>query len=171
MSVKAHEGFKEKIEESFSRQTAMRLIGAELAAVEPGKVVIRMPYRADLCQQNGFVHAGIISTIADSAGGAARPRSETARPLTRRARAGYAGFTMFEPQYDVLSAEFKINLLRPATGDVFEAEGEAIKAGRRLTVTRMRVFALRHGDDSRKLVAEGMQTLAVVEKPGQDQQG
>ena len=68
MSVKAHEGFKEKIEESFSRQTAMRLIGAELAAVEPGKVVIRMPYRADLCQQNGFVHAGIISTIADSAG-------------------------------------------------------------------------------------------------------
>ena len=76
----------------------MRLLGAELALVEPGRVEITLPYRADLCQQNGYLHAGISTTIADTAG-------------------GYAAYSLFEPGQDVLTSEFKMNFLAPAKGE------------------------------------------------------
>ncbi|HVF22055.1 MAG TPA: PaaI family thioesterase, partial [Pyrinomonadaceae bacterium] len=82
--------FIEQIQQSFTKQTIMALIGGELTRVEPGIVEITLPYRSDLTQQHGYVHAGIITTIADSA-------------------CGYAAYTLMPPNSDVLAVEFKVN--------------------------------------------------------------
>jgi uncharacterized protein (TIGR00369 family) len=100
----------------------MQLIGATLSRVEPGMVDISLPFREDLTQQNGFIHAGIITTIADSA-------------------CGYAAYTLMPAGASVLSVEYKVNLLRPAAGESFVAEGRVIKPGNTLTVTRADVYA------------------------------
>src|SRR5215813_14377157 len=118
--------FAEEIEASFAKQTIMSLIGAELSRVEPGVVEITLPYRADLTQQHGYVHAGIITTIADSA-------------------CGYAAYSLMPPNSEVLSVEFKVNLLRPAKGETFTAMAEVVKAGKTLTVVRADVFAIDEG--------------------------
>ena len=117
-------GFVEEVQKSFAEQSIMKLIGAELAVVQPGLVEISLPYSRDLTQQDGFLHAGIITTIADSA-------------------AGYAAFTLMPAGSRVLSVEFKVNLLRPASGEQFLARAEVIKAGKTLTVVRSDVFAIR----------------------------
>ncbi|MBZ0133097.1 MAG: PaaI family thioesterase [Rhodocyclaceae bacterium] len=111
---------------SFARQQVMRLIGAEMGALAPGHCEVRLPFRADLTQQNGFFHAGITSTIVDSAG-------------------GYAGLTLMPAGADVLTVEFKLNLLAPADGDLLVAEGQVLKSGRNLVITRGEVYAIRDG--------------------------
>src|SRR6266498_4605412 len=115
--------FAEEIRSSFAKQGIMRLIGAELDRVEPGMVEIRLPYRADLAQQHGYLHAGVVTTIADSA-------------------CGYAAYSLMPAGSEVLSVEFKVNLLRPAQGETFVARAEVIKAGRTLTVVRADVFGI-----------------------------
>ncbi|HEX6045460.1 MAG TPA: PaaI family thioesterase [Pyrinomonadaceae bacterium] len=114
--------FAEEIRESFAKQTIMDLIGASLTLVEPGVVEITLPYRADLTQQHGYVHAGVVTTIADSA-------------------CGYAAYTLMPVESDVLAVEFKVNLLRPAKGELFVARAEVMKPGRTLTVVRADVTA------------------------------
>src|ERR1700741_5195130 len=116
--------FVEDIKSSFAKQSIMTLIGAELVAVEPGVVEIKLPYRVDLGQQDGYLHAGVVTTIADSA-------------------CGYAAFSLMPAGSAVLSVEFKVNLLRPARGASFVARAEVIKAGSTLSVTRADVFAIR----------------------------
>lgn len=116
----------------------MQLIGAALARVEPGIVDIVLPYRADLTQQNGYIHAGIITTVADSA-------------------CGYAAYTLMPAGSGVLSVEFKVNLLRPAAGEKFVAEGRVIKAGGTLTVTRCDVYGW--VAEEAKLVATMLATM------------
>ena len=116
----------------------MALIGAELTTVEPGLVVIELPYRDDLCQQHGFFHAGVTSTIADSAG-------------------GYAAFSLFPADASVLTTEFKINLLAPADGERLRAVGRVVKPGRTLTICDVEVFAVKHGGE--KICAKLLQTL------------
>ncbi len=111
-----------RVQASFGQQSIMALLGARLGAVEPGRVDIVLPYRADLCQQNGFLHAGISTTIADSAG-------------------GYAAFTLFGPGEDVLTSEFKMNFLAPAKGDRFLATGRVVKPGKRLSVCQVEMHA------------------------------
>ena len=111
---------------SFARQKVMALIGAGLGALAPGHCEIRLPFRDDLTQQNGFFHAGITSTIVDSAG-------------------GYAGLTLMPAGADVLTVEFKLNLLAPADGDYLVAEGQVLKSGRNLVITRGEVYAIRGG--------------------------
>ncbi|SEK08616.1 PaaI family thioesterase [Achromobacter sp. NFACC18-2] len=111
-----------RVQASFDQQSIMALLGARLGAVEPGRVDIVLPYRADLCQQNGFLHAGISTTIADSAG-------------------GYAAFTLFGPGEDVLTSEFKMNFLAPAKGDRFLATGRVVKPGKRLSVCQVEMHA------------------------------
>jgi uncharacterized protein (TIGR00369 family) len=115
-------GFTETIAESFAQQAIMNLIGARLARVEPGIVEIELPFRADLTQQDGYLHAGIVTTVADSA-------------------CGYAALSLMPRGSRVLSVEFKVNLLRPARGELFVARAEVIKAGRTLSVVRADVFA------------------------------
>ena len=133
--------FAERVRASFARQTIMTLIGAELGRVEPGLVEIVLPYRADLCQQHGFFHAGVTSTIRDSAG-------------------GYAAFTLFPADASVLTTEYKINLLAPAAGERLRAVGRVIKPGRTLTVCDVDVFAVADGRE--KLCAKLLQTLMTM---------
>ena len=116
----------------------MGLIGGELTRVEPGVVEIALRYREDLTQQDGFVHAGIVTTIADSA-------------------CGYAAYSLMPPESEVLAVEFKVNLLRPAKGESFVARAEVIKPGRTLTVVRADVFATT--GDEQQLVATMQGTM------------
>ncbi len=119
-------GFETRVRASFGRQGIMTLIGARLSRVEPGLVEIELPYRAELTQQHGFFHAGITSTIADTAG-------------------GYAAYSLMPAGASVLTTEFKINLLAPADGELLRARGRVLKPGRTLTVCDVDVFAVKDG--------------------------
>jgi uncharacterized protein (TIGR00369 family) len=93
----------------------MKLFGARIAAVGRGSCAIELPFRDDLTQQNGYFHAGVVTTIMDSA-------------------CGYAAFSLMPEGSGVLSVEFKVNLLAPADGDLLEVRAEVKRAGRTLTV-------------------------------------
>ena len=129
--------FAARIRESLGRQKAMALIGARLAAVVPGAVEIELPFRDDLTQQKGFVHGGILGMIADSA-------------------AGYAAFSLMPAGCSLVTVEYKMNILAPATGALI-ARGEVVRAGRTLTVARAEVYA-----QDRTHVATMQQTLMML---------
>jgi uncharacterized protein (TIGR00369 family) len=133
---------RERIEASFGRQGLMRHLGARLTHVAPGCVHIELASRPEVTQQHGYIHAGATSAIADSAG-------------------GYAALTLFPEDADVLTVEYKLNLLAPAAGERIEAVGTVLKSGRTLTVCRLEVFGIQ--DDRRLLVAAGQQTLFRIE--------
>ena len=141
MFMPADPSYEQRVRESFDRQGAMRLIGAQLTHVGPGAVDITLPHRADLTQQHGYLHAGILSTIVDTAG-------------------GYAGYTLFPADSSVLTVEFKLNLLAPGDGESFVAEGRVIKPGRTLCIVQGEVFAQSAG--RRTLCALMQQTLIVL---------
>ena len=134
--------FAEEIKQSFAKQTIMHLIGAELTRVEPGVIEITLAYRPDLTQQHGYLHAGIVTTIADTA-------------------CGYAAYSLMPPESEVLSVEFKVNLLRPAKGEKFLAISEVLKAGKTLTVVRADVFGLDQ-DGQRELIATMLGTMICL---------
>jgi uncharacterized protein (TIGR00369 family) len=115
-----------QVRESLQRQSFMRLLGAHAPVVEPGHVVIEVPFRDDLCQQNGYLHAGVVTSMADSA-------------------CGYAALTLMPPGSDVLSVEFKVNLLAPGRGEVFRADARVVRSGRTLTVCQAEVTAVAAG--------------------------
>lgn len=133
--------FEQRTRASFARQGAMAHLGAVIGRVEPGRVEISMPFRAELSQQHGFFHAGMIATIADSAG-------------------GYAAFTLFPAEAGVLTVEFKLNLLAAADGELASAQGEVIRSGRTLTVCRIDAFVEKQG--KRTHCATGTQTLMCL---------
>lgn len=133
--------FERRTRDSFGRQGAMAHLGAVLDVVAPGHVEISLPFRAELSQQHGFFHAGIIATIADSAG-------------------GYAGFTLFAPESGVLTVEFKVNLLAAADGERAIAVGNVIRSGRTLTVCSLDAFVEKQG--KRTHCATGTQTLMCL---------
>jgi uncharacterized protein (TIGR00369 family) len=135
--------FAEEIQRSFNQQTVMSLIGAELTRIEPGIIEITLPYRADLAQQHGYLHAGIVTTIADSA-------------------CGYAAYSLMPPNSEVLSVEFKVNLLRPAKGEIFSAVAEVVKSGKTLTVVRADVFGIE--GDRRDLIATMLGTMICLSR-------
>jgi uncharacterized protein (TIGR00369 family) len=125
----------------------MRTLGAELVAVEPGYAAIALVPRPEIAQQHGYVHAGVVAAVVDSAG-------------------GYAAFSLFPATASVLTVEYKLNLLAPAAGDRLVAEGFVVKPGKTLAVTRGEVHAERGG--KRTLVALMQQTLMVMHgKPDQ----
>jgi uncharacterized protein (TIGR00369 family) len=133
--------FESRVRDSFARQAAMRLIGAQLAAIEPGRCIIELTVREELTQQHGYVHGGIVGMIADSAG-------------------GYAAFSLMPADASVLTVEYKINMLAPAAGERLVATGEVLKPGRSLSIVRADVVALRDGRATR--VAAMQQTLMVM---------
>ncbi len=135
--------FADEIKQSFAKQTIMGLIGAELTRIEPGLIEIRLPYRADLAQQHGYLHAGIVTTIADSA-------------------CGYAAYSLMPPNSEVLSVEFKVNLLRPAKGETFSAVAEVVKSGKTLTVVRADVFGIEQ--EQPRLVATMLGTMICLSR-------
>jgi uncharacterized protein (TIGR00369 family) len=136
--VPADPDFEQRTRASFARQGAMAHIGATLEKVEPGRVEIALPFRPELAQQHGFFHAGMLSAIADTAG-------------------GFAGFTLFPREAAVLTVEFKINLMAVADGERALAVGRVIRSGRTLTVCQLDVFVEKGG--ARTHCATGLQTL------------
>jgi uncharacterized protein (TIGR00369 family) len=135
----------QRIHRSFGKQRIMETIGATLTYVAAGETHIALPVREDLTQQHGYVHAGIIATIADSA-------------------CGYAALTVMPADAAVLSIEFKINMLAPAEGLRLVARGRVVKPGRTIVVCNAEVYAER--GDAEKLVATMTGTMMVVKGRG-----
>ena len=125
----------------FNSQGAMRLIGARLTEIDEGIAEFELEFRPELSQQNGFFHAGIVGTLVDTAGGC-------------------AGATMMAPGSNVLTVEFKLNLLAPGDGEKLRARGEIVKSGRTLTVTQGKVWVTKAGTET--LCALMQQTLISI---------
>lgn len=137
--------FERRVQESFRMQPLMAFIGAELVSVAPGRCVIRLPFRPELAQQNGFFHGGIVGALADNAG-------------------GFAAYALMPHDSGVLTVEYKLNLMAPAAGDVLVAEGEVVRAGRNLVVSRAEVHVEREGE--RVHCASMQQTLMTMHGKG-----
>jgi uncharacterized protein (TIGR00369 family) len=134
--------YAERVRVSFGKQGLMDTIGASLVRVAPGEVEIALPVSPAASQQHGFVHGGAVAAIADSA-------------------AGYAALTLMPATAGVLTAEFKINFLAPASGERLVALGRVAKGGRTLSVAQAEVFAERAGE--RTTVALLTATLVTIE--------
>jgi uncharacterized protein (TIGR00369 family) len=134
--------WEERIRASFASQGAMRLLRATLAEICPGHCVIELPFRDELAQQHGYFHAGITSAIADSAG-------------------GYAALALFPPESEVLTVEFKINLIAPAVGSLLIADAIVVRMGRTLTITTVDVCV--ESDGERIPCALMQQTLIRID--------
>lgn len=130
-----------RVRDSFAKQTIMNTIGAEVAAVRPGEVEIVLPFSDKILQQHGFIHAGAVATIADSA-------------------CGYAALSVMPPDAAVLTTEFKINLMSPAKGDRLRAVGRVVRNGKTLVITLGEVFAETGGTS--KQIALITATMMVV---------
>lgn len=134
--------FRDRVEASFDKQGLMRTLGASILSIAPGAVEIALAPGPAVAQQHGFVHAGAVSAIADTA-------------------AGYAALSLMPPGAGVLTTEFKINLLAPAVGERILARGRVVKAGRTLTLAQTEVFA--EADGKERLVALLTATLMTIE--------
>ena len=135
--------FKQRTLDSFAKQPAMAMLGVTVESVEAGRVVLALAHRADLTQQHGFLHAGMVATALDSA-------------------CGYAAFTLMPAGAGVLTIEFKINLLAPARGPLLHLEGVVKKAGRTISVVDGQAFQFEPGSSERKLVATMTATIMTV---------
>jgi uncharacterized protein (TIGR00369 family) len=130
---------------TFDSQPAMRTLGISIARLEPGEVDLAMPYSPAWTQQNGFVHAGIITAGLDNA-------------------CGIAAFTLMPANSDILTVEFKTNLLAPAKGDRFVFRARVVKPGRTLTVCDAQAFAAHDGAEN--LIATMTGTLMALPRHG-----
>jgi uncharacterized protein (TIGR00369 family) len=136
-------GYEARIRASFAKQRFMATLGARLVSIQPGEVIIGFDFREDLTQQHGFMHAGALTAVVDSA-------------------CGYAALSLMEPGTGVLAVEFKVNLLAPAVGERFEAVGRVMRAGRTITVC---AGELRGADGKVLCVMQG--TMMVVRGRGE----
>jgi uncharacterized protein (TIGR00369 family) len=136
------EAFEKKVRDSFGQQLFMSTIGAKMISVDQGSVEIRFPFSTKLTQQNGFVHAGAVTSIMDSA-------------------CGYAALSVAPPEADVLSVEFKVNFLSPGVGDSFVARALVKRAGKKLAVCTADAFAVRAGEE--KLIATMLATIMNID--------
>src|SRR5687768_8316906 len=134
--------YERRVRESFARQRAMGTLGMRLARVAPGEVAIALAFDAGLTQQHGYLHAGVVAAAVDTG-------------------CGYAALTLTEPGAEVLSIEFKLNLLSPAAGDSFVARARVVRAGRNVTVCAGDLFALK-GGGVEKAVATMLATMMTV---------
>lgn len=130
-----------RVRDIVARQPIVAAFGIEIEKLEPGRCVMTMPFRADLGQQLGFFHAGVVSTLADNAG-------------------GMAAASLMSPGSEVLAVEFKINFIAPAKGAVMRAHGEVLKSGRTLTVTQV-VVSMLDGDKETECAVMQQTCMAV----------
>ncbi len=133
--------YERRVRESFARQRAMGTFGARLERVAPGEVEIALGFDERLTQQHGYLHAGVVAAVVDSA-------------------CGYAALSLAPAGAEVLSIEFKLNLLSPAAGEGFAARARVVRAGRNVTVCAGDAFALKEGRE--KLVATMLATMMNV---------
>ena len=137
--------FENRVRESFSRQRVMATLGASIVRVAAGEVDLELAYRADLTQQHGFLHAGIVTTLLDSA-------------------CGYAAFSLMPADASVLSIEFKTNLLAPAEGELLIARGRVVRAGRTISVCECR-GSMRQGAAEKEVALMIATIMAMHGKP------
>jgi uncharacterized protein (TIGR00369 family) len=133
-----------RIRASFGRQGMMATLGVEVTAAEPGRVEMLLRRHDRLTQQHGFLHAGAITTVLDTA-------------------CGYAAYSVLPPEAAVLTATFTVNLLAPAAGQRFAVTGEVVRAGRTLVVCRGEAFA---DDDKRPFAIMQATMTALYNRPG-----
>jgi uncharacterized protein (TIGR00369 family) len=138
--------FAERVRASFARQRMMHTLGVEIARIAPGEIELAMPYGAAFTQQHGFIHAGIVATVLDSA-------------------CGYAAFSLMPADAAVLTVEFKTNLLAPAKGERFLFRAHVVKPGRTLTVSDGRAFAIDSGGDERLVASMNGTLMAIYDRP------
>ena len=136
--------YQRRVRDSFAAQPFMATLGARLTDLQPGSCQIALAFDPRLTQQHGFLHAGVVSTLADNA-------------------AGYAAFSLMPAQAQVLTTEFKINLLNPARGQAFLGRAQALKAGRTLTVCESSVYAVDGGTET--LCARALVSLMALLPP------
>lgn len=134
--------YQARVRQAFDGQPFMHFIGAEIAGLSPGACEIRLPWRADLTQHDGFFHGGVIGAIADNA-------------------CGFSSYTAAGADQSILTVEYKLNLVSPGVGEALLARGRIVKPGRRLVIARADVFALRDGRE--KLVATSLSTLMLLD--------
>ncbi|WP_448626719.1 PaaI family thioesterase [Geodermatophilus sp. URMC 64] len=134
-----------RIRASFAAQAMLATLGATVADVGPGRVVLEMPSDPRFGQQHGFTHAGAITTLVDTA-------------------CGYAAFSLMAADREVLTVDFSANFLAPAVGQAFRATGTVLRAGRTLVITRGEVHALAEGREPR-LIAAMQATMMAVTPP------
>jgi uncharacterized protein (TIGR00369 family) len=134
--------YRAVVESYVVAQDYLRLIGVELARLAPGGVDYRVPFRADLGQQNGFFHGGVVGGVAEAVMGA-------------------AAFTLVEAGHNIVGAEYKLNLLSPGLGSALLARGTVVKSGRTLIVCRADVF-VETADGEMRLCAIAQGAMAVV---------
>ncbi|HEX8559257.1 MAG TPA: PaaI family thioesterase [Pyrinomonadaceae bacterium] len=135
--------YERRVRESFARQRVMETMGARLLRVAPGEVEIGLGFSEALTQQHGYLHAGVVAAVVDSA-------------------CGYAALTLTEAGAEVLSIEFKLNLLSPAAGREFVARARVVRAGRNVTVCAGDLFALAGDGAGEKVVATMLGTMMKV---------
>jgi uncharacterized protein (TIGR00369 family) len=135
------ESFEKRVRDSFSRQLFMNTLAAEMILVGRGRVEIRFPFGSKLTQQDGFVHAGALASIMDSA-------------------CGYAALSVAPEEAEVLSVEFKVTLLSPGVGESFVARASVKRAGKRLAVCTADAFAVSGGEE--KLIATMLATIMNI---------
>ena len=133
--------FAERVHTSFHKQAAMKTIGVEIVSIDPGRVELEFVHNEALTQQHGYIHAGIVTTVLDSA-------------------CGYAALSLMPANSEVLTVEFKTNLLAPSMGDRYLAVGHVRKSGRTITVSEGELFAIT--DNSEKLAATMTGTLMCM---------
>jgi uncharacterized protein (TIGR00369 family) len=138
--------FADRVRASFARQRMMQTLGVEITRLAPGEIELAMPYEAAFTQQHGFIHAGIMATVLDSA-------------------CGYAAFSLMPTDAAVLTVEFKTNLLAPAKGERFVFRARVVKPGRTITVCDAAAFAIDAGTE--KLIATMTWTLMVLPRAPQ----
>jgi uncharacterized protein (TIGR00369 family) len=133
--------YEARVRSSFEKQGVMQTIGATLTRVAPGEVVIEFAYDPSLTQQHGYIHAGVVTTVVDSA-------------------CGYAAYTLMPPGSEVLSIEYKVNFMYPAKGESFKGIGKVLRSGRTITVCSGDVVAVERGKE--KVVATMLATMISV---------
>lgn len=138
----ANPAFEARVRDTFAAQAFLRLLGAQLEAVEPGYVEIALPKRPDLTQQHGLFHGGVTATLIDVAG-------------------GFAAQSLMPAERQVLTVEFKINLLAPGDGEQLVVRGEALRAGRTLTICQIDAYAV-SAEGGETLCASGLGTYMSV---------
>lgn len=146
MSVVRDANYDARIRESFSRQGFMGYLGAQIEEMGPGRCVVAVPFRKELAQQHGYFHGGVVGALADNAG-------------------AYAAFTLIEADQSMLTVEYKLNLIAPASGVSLRAVGHVVRAGRALTVSKVDVFV--HDEAcERRLCAVGIVTMMTLMSRG-----
>lgn len=133
-----------RVSDSFGRQAMMATLGAELVSVERGRVELALRHDARFTQQHGFMHAGAVAAVLDSA-------------------CGYAAFSVMPPEAAVLTVTYSINLLAPAAGERFTMVGTVVRAGRTMVTCRGDAFS--DGADVPFAIMQGTLT-AVYDRPG-----